>query len=231
MKKLIALFALLLLVGCGTRKAEMQRQIDIYKTELREHREKEKTTDATIEKIQSQFNKVVDQLVTSRELFQKQLAEMAESMEKSNAEIAEDISINNAAGTVKLTDSKGNRYEIPSGTGTTINKTSNEKLQKENTELKKAFHNEFKSNESLQRDLQQKETVNTNLRATVKEKNAEITKLNQKVSDLSKSKNKKTESKRSDFAWYVVAFILGMVALRLLQTQVSNFLNYLNNKR
>lgn len=42
---------------------------------------------------------------------------------------------------------------------------------------------------------------------------------------------RKSESKRSAFAWYILAFVLGAVALRLIQTQIPVLLQKLSNRR
>lgn len=231
MKKLLYAFLLFVVMSCGNRKAEMQRQINIYKSELSEQKKINTETDSNIEKIQTNYNSLVEKTIFNRTEFEQQLAELGKNVEKMATENKEDLRIQNAIGNVKITDSKGNQYEIPSGAGTSIEKNSADKSNKELQEVKEAYHNEMRGTESLQQDLSIAQKKESTYRETIKKQASEISDLTQKVSDLNKTKDKKSESKRSSFAWYVLAFVLGMASLQLIKTQFPILMNRLSNKR
>lgn len=239
MKNLIILFSLLIFMGCGSRKADLQRQINIYKSELQNEKKKNTETDATIEQLQTSLSTLNESFSFTREFFLQQVSELSQIIEKTAAENKEDFSISNAVGNVKITDSKGNHYEIPSGTGTTISKNSYDRLQQDNSELKQNLRSELKGNEMLQQDLRQAESRENNYRSVIKEKNEEISTLNRKISNYEKAKDKKVDRKGisfGDFFWIIPVIILVWEVLKFFgkkawSTYGAGFLTRLNLRR
>jgi len=213
---IILLALVFILLGCGGLKKEIER----LETENKEKTEQyEKTLSELNEKI-----KEVEQreTTTQSELLQKVIE--VENLKREKEEVQtkldelqeEDIVIENADGTVKITDHKGNTYEVPSSQGTTISKSSITKLSQQLNSVKESLSKATERAQILTQNIFERDNTIKQKESEIKAKNERVSELEKKVSERTEELSKEVTKKGTPFyVWIIVGMFL-MVALQIL---------------
>lgn len=213
-KVLIFLLGLLFLVNCGGLKKEISRLSEESKTKTEAYQKEITQRDAKIKEVEQR------ETATKTELQQKQteistLKKEKESIQEQLEELKEeDIIIDNANGTVKITDHNGNVYEIPSTQGTTIAKSSVSKLTTQLNSVKESFAQATERVKFLTQSIFTKDK-------TIKEKESEITQSNEVIKEQNEYIKKQkeqlekevTKSGISPFIWIAIGMGLMVVII------------------
>lgn len=210
MKKYIWI-SLLFLIGCGSRKVELQKQIELNKSQTELYQKSITQLDEKISQSEKVEKELTEQINTKNSELESLRTERNELVEKINSESQDDIIINDANGNVKITDSKGNTYEIPSGQGTQIAKTNISKVQQEKKSIQETLDKTLEKQIELSKSLKQKESSIKELNSIISKQDEEIKKLKTDILEKKKSIDRTSESKRPSFAWYILCLFVGVV--------------------
>ena len=215
MKNLIILLfiASLLLVSCGSRKAEIEK-LNKERTEIeKNHREEKEKLNAKISEKDKKEAETKKEIETAKTQIDKLQTENKKLVQKLNEQKKDDINITNANGMVIVTDSNGNKYEIPSGDGTVISRKSESTLTKELESVTETLAKEQQTNQFLKQNLSDKVSQ-------LKQKELELSafkalqeKQYKKLQDIENEKKKNTERKAYPvFLWILLGVFLTVLA-------------------
>lgn len=217
MKNLIIyiIIGTLFLTSCGGRKAEIEKLTKERTEILKKQREEVEKLNIAIKEKEQLETEQKKEIEIKKTQIEKLESENKKLIEKLKEEKKDDISIKNANGTVIVTDSNGNSYQIPSGAGTEINKKSESTLSKELESVTEKLNRTQETNEFLN-------VVISSRDKTLKEKQTEIeayktlseNQLNQ-IIEIEKSKKKNTERKAYPIYWWVLLGIALSVLVQL----------------
>lgn len=203
-----------LLISCGSRKVEMEKMSKSHQESSQQYEKKIYDLTAIItqrEETKNELLKTLEQIKSEKEDLKQELSYL---QEKSREDKKEDFLIKNAAGTVKMTDASGNVFDIPSGTGTEISKTSISSLSRELEQKSESLSRATQSNQILTQTVQDKQTE-------IREKSEQIHTLEEQTKkQVSEIKDLETEiTKKSEREAYPVWYwmIAGAVAVLLIQ--------------
>ena len=218
MKNLIVylIIGTLFLTSCGGRKAEIEKLTKERTETAQKHREEVERLSITIKEKEQRESEQKKEIESKKIQIEKLESENIKLIEKLKEEKKDNISIKNANGTVIVTDSNGNSYQIPSGEGTEINKKSESTISKELQSVSEKLSRTQETNEFLNAVISTREK-------TIVEKEAEIEAYkslseNQRnqIIEIEKSKKKNTEREAYPVYWWIVLGIILTILIQLL---------------
>lgn len=216
-KRGIILLALVfILLGCGGLKKEIERLESEKKVQTEQY---EKTLSELNEKIKEVEKR---ETTTQTELMQKVIE--VETLKKEKEEVQskldelqqEDIIIENADGNVKITDHKGNTYEIPSSQGTTISKSSLTKLSQQLNSVRESLSQATERAQILTKNIFTRDKTIKEKESEIKAKNERINELENKVSERNEQLSKEITKKGTPFYIWIIVGMFLMVAIQIL---------------
>ncbi|HPZ26376.1 MAG TPA: hypothetical protein PKV58_10670, partial [Kaistella sp.] len=217
MKNLIIylIIGTLFLTSCGGRKAEIEKLTKERTETAQKQREEVEKLNVAIKEKEQRETEQKKEIESKKIQIEKLESENIKLTEKLKEEKKDDISIKNANGTVIVTDSNGNSYQIPSGAGTEINKKSESTISKELESVTEKLNRTQETNEFLNAVISSRDK-------SLKEKQTEIEAYktlseNQRnqIIEIEKSKKKNTERKAYPVYWWVLLGIALSVLAQL----------------
>ena len=222
MKNTVLIFVIgcLTLSGCGSRKVDLEKQIQTNKSQTESYEKKVSELKEQIVAKESTTKELTSQLNTKTTEVEKLKSERKELQEKLNQESQDDFNIKDAVGTVKVTDSKGNTYEIPSGQGTEIIKTSMSKIQQEKKTVENRLEKSLQTEQVLAQTIIERNNSIKELNSQIDSKTTEIKDLETQISNKNTEINRLTEREAYPvWLWLLVGAIVGVILVEFIKKQ------------
>lgn len=211
----LLLIGLFFLVNCGGLKKELNKVTEESKAKTERYEKQLSEKDEKIKEIESretETNKKLKLTENERNTIKKERDQLKETIDKMDKS---DFVIKDAVGTVKMTDAKGNQYEIQSGKGTEISNRTESILKSTLERVAESLHEQTQKVKNLTSDLFTKDR-------TIKEKEAEIRlieeqnkKLAQKTKELSETVQKSKTKEGISVFWWIGLGVLIPILLQL----------------
>lgn len=217
-KIMVLLIFLAVLTGCNARKVELENVRKEYAEKSSSYEKQIKELNVVIlekENKEKNSSEKSSQLQSEISSLKKERSELQEKLKK---ETKDDIIITNPTGTVKVTDSQGNAYEIPGGQGTQISKTSTSILTQALTNIKESYQESIAKVKNLEFSLKIRDKVISEKESKIDYLESVVVDRNKTIDQKESEKKKNTERKAYPVWWWLVAgFFLGIIAIELIR--------------